>query len=311
MKTKILILLFLSSWINLNAQSLLVDGSEWHYTYTVFEQPDFEANHCYIEGDTLIQQKLCKKYFRTYTTCDFRPLQEFLYEEDDKLYYYEESKDTFKILLDYSVNIGDTIQLEFWEPYDDLYNDSTFYIKIDSISVVSYNSTNINKYHITFDLHDSSIIDFQTGHQGEYLEGIGGVDNFFYLTEWGSCDYAYNLELRCFNHPDYGLLQLVDIACDSVLIFTSNEEINGNGNELSVFPNPFNDVLLIQSEDNFKNGKISIYDILGKKVMERNIDMIESVPTKVNIENLTEAVYFITISDEEGKLRYSQKVLKK
>jgi hypothetical protein len=65
-------------------------------------------------------------------------------------------------------------------------------------------------------------------------------------------------------------------------------------NTVNVFPNPCTDVLNIQSETNFT--KVSVKDITGKELL----NMDSSDISTIDVSTLTNGVYFLTLSDDNG-----------
>ena len=81
---------------------------------------------------------------------------------------------------------------------------------------------------------------------------------------------------------------------------TSYENILNRKNEtqLSVYPNPATDVLNINiSNANFKNSKVMITNVSGQQLINTNMSGAQA---QLNIESLSNGVYFVTVSNEEG-----------
>lgn len=66
---------------------------------------------------------------------------------------------------------------------------------------------------------------------------------------------------------------------------------DSNFDNVSIYPNPFNDVVNIQSNSHIK--KVSLVDILGKTVMTKTND-IESIK-EINLESLSKGLYFLRL----------------
>lgn len=174
---------------NTHAQSLLKDGSTWHYEYRRFWTAAIDYNKCVLEGDTIIQQKKCFKFKRRYGSCDIRGLTEYIYEEDSKYFYFEKSKDRFVMLYDFSKGVGDTIAIEYWPEFS-LNRDSIFHIRIDSMDWIQMDTFSLKRFYVTYDRWDDHEINFeQLIQKGVIVEGIGSLTNFFtflkpvYVTE--------------------------------------------------------------------------------------------------------------------------------
>ena len=310
MKTKqILTILFflLLNIQNIQSQSVLSQGTEWYYNHQVFWQPGNGYNRCYIEGDTVIDEKECYIYKRG-QTCDMRPMIEYIYEEDDKLYYYENSLEEFLMLYDYSAETGDTITLEYW-PNFNLNNDSLFYIRVDSIDYVQYDTLALKRFYVTYNdpWQYNEIVFSETYNKGIIIEGIGSLTNFFHFFDNGICDGSYNIGLRCFDNPNYGLIQFMDVACDYV---SSIDILDDQFIEIN--PNPFVDHIYIESTIEIKDAIIVIYDISGNELIRKKINGKKKLDEVLDLSNYPASVYILNIYEYEdsAKLRYAKKIVK-
>jgi len=68
-------------------------------------------------------------------------------------------------------------------------------------------------------------------------------------------------------------------------------------NKLSVFPNPSNGIINIQST--YKLNSVNIYNMIGNLVMVRNISSNQAI---LNIETLTNGVYFLELNSYDGSV---------
>ncbi|MAW83057.1 MAG: hypothetical protein CL832_01175 [Crocinitomicaceae bacterium] len=68
-------------------------------------------------------------------------------------------------------------------------------------------------------------------------------------------------------------------------------------NKLSVFPNPSNGIINIQSA--YKLNSVNIYNMIGNLVMVRNISSNQAI---LNIETLTNGVYFLELNSYDGSV---------
>ncbi len=79
---------------------------------------------------------------------------------------------------------------------------------------------------------------------------------------------------------------------DAVAVINSGNTINQNiRDEISVYPNPAKDFVII---NNAENSEISIYNINGSKVLSGKLNN-----NRIDIENLPAGVYFISIADKD------------
>jgi len=75
-------------------------------------------------------------------------------------------------------------------------------------------------------------------------------------------------------------------------------------NSFKVYPNPFNDLLTINYEAQTADVSVTIYNVVGEKVLRRAIN---SINTELNLASLNRGVYFLQISD--GELFFTKKVI--
>ncbi len=81
-----------------------------------------------------------------------------------------------------------------------------------------------------------------------------------------------------------------------------NNNIDGNSSitstNLSVYPNPATDLLNINiSNANFKNSEVVVYNISGAEVLKTNMAANNA---QLNIESLSNGVYFVKVSNQNG-----------
>jgi len=308
-----LIIGFLLLSINLQSQSLLTEGTTWHYNYYIFWQGGFGYNQCYISGDTIIDQKECLIYHRLYQTCDARPITEYIYEEEDKVYYYETNLERFLLLYDYSAQVGDTLAIEYWPGFT-FPEDSLFHIKIDSIDLFYFDTFELKQFHVSYDRWDDETIEFfeSPNSKGVYIEGIGSTNNFFHFTEFGGCDGSYNIGLRCFTHPTIGIENFSDIPCDSILLAATKEIINLK--KIEIYPNPFQHSFHIRSDASVTNPQIVIYNLSGEMVYQTQKQGFFTLQEELQLSVLPSSVYMVNVFELEQdglpRLIYADRVVK-
>jgi hypothetical protein len=85
------------------------------------------------------------------------------------------------------------------------------------------------------------------------------------------------------------------------------ELVSSKGIEVHTFPNPAKDKLNISIVGDNTNRSLSMYDINGKLVYQQQVnDMI----TTLDISKLTKGIYFVKVTNVDGKLEYAEKVIK-
>ena len=225
----------------LSAQDVLTDGAEWLYDLRFFFSHDLGYHRCFIDGDTLLGDKSCLIYVQEEWNCNGRPRRNYLFKEEEKVFFFDSDLERFKLLYDFSLEQGDTMLLETWQHL----NNDTFYIRVDSITSFSRNSVDLRQFHITYGYveYDGTIIftdDFFE--DATILEGIGSTMNFFHFPDNGLCDDKYSQDLRCFSAPDYPQVKLRDIDCLTVPVSDAQASLQ----QVTIGPNPASDQLNIQ-----------------------------------------------------------------
>ena len=92
------------------------------------------------------------------------------------------------------------------------------------------------------------------------------------------------------------------VGNDSFVLQTDAFKVEGTlgigENEISDFEyyyNPFNDILKVSSNENLRN--IKIYNVLGQKIIEENINNYNH---NINLSNLSTSIYFVKVESENG-----------
>jgi hypothetical protein len=86
------------------------------------------------------------------------------------------------------------------------------------------------------------------------------------------------------------------------------EEINGRENSVTIFPNPAINQFTINSKQ-FVIKEVEIYDVLGEKVLSKDVTAGNTDVFTINTEGLTPGIYFITVMDEK-KNSVTRKIVK-
>jgi hypothetical protein len=91
-----------------------------------------------------------------------------------------------------------------------------------------------------------------------------------------------------------------ELWLDAISISATADVIELSSN-LKVYPNPANDLLNVNiSNANFKNSSITIYNVSGQQLMNSTMS---GANAQLNIEDLSNGVYFVTVVNENGFLK--------
>jgi PQQ-dependent dehydrogenase (s-GDH family) len=89
-------------------------------------------------------------------------------------------------------------------------------------------------------------------------------------------------------------------------LLTESKIQNDTGNKnIDVYPNPANNYFIVYNYD-LSNNMISLYDISGKLIMTKQT---KDLATRMDVENLPNGVYVLTIKGTDGKIRSTEKMI--
>lgn len=248
-------------------------GATWHYTYEDSDIWDpgsgIEFITFEVEKDTTIDDMLCKKIIVEYHRFDgsIKYLgDEYIYSTEDKVYNYHHNK--FYTLYDFTVNVGDTLNLflgsncKLYSQLDSDYDNDSIWVKH---FVNKRDSIEINgKKHLVIGLNNPVPDPFYLWYNAFYGEIVKGVGSLVFLTGniYAPFEAPYYGPLRCYSG---GILNYTtNIPCDTLISSVLVESVNEKSN---VYPNPVgNEFSLNFYNPDAKAVKIKIYDTAGNLI---------------------------------------------
>ncbi len=151
------------------------------------------------------------------------------------------------------------------------------------------------KFSIDYEMYDAKIIVVTSADGGK-----------IYISE----DYGESWNVTYCNLGAYAHISTIFILDDEpILVFESNvilvsenisdvEDISDLSEALfSIYPNPADKILNIETNDNTEYDKVKIYSIDGKLLLEE--DYLTGM--SINIEDLQSGNYYLVLTDKEGK----------
>lgn len=268
-------------------------GTQWYYSEHAggMAPPNSEYLHLQSVADTVINNITTHKIVRTYykfngDTVLMDPL--YVYEQSDTAFIYNTQKAKFQTIYIFNAIQGDTLTLDFPEPLP-WTTDSTYALVIDTVETVIVDGVSLKKY------RTNALNEFQFYNGGYFMDRIGGLDWFFpraiTIPEAGG-------PLRCYSDNQVDT-SFQSVACDYRLATSVNDIIITE--EISVFPNPVQSQLTIQSESPIE--KIELSDLSGKK-------HITTKQLNFSCEHLSSGLYILTIHFKTGQ-RLDKKIVKR
>ena len=207
--------------------------------------------------------------------------------------YYRNYGDTgsYRLLYDYTLNIGDTAY------YDSLIQD--YAIITDTSAYWATNNSGLL----------TTLRALKLSNGDEWIQCQGSLRHPYRPIATQSLD-NYNV---CYISLEYvdstnsvGLYVEAPSGC-SKPISTLEEEINNN---INIYPNPIkNNNLIIQTNESIFVKHVSIYDLSGKQVFAQNINSLEN-NLNLTLPNLPNGMYIVQIDTEKGLVNKKINVLK-
>lgn len=204
--------------------------------------------------------------------------------------------------------------------YSRVTNDSNGSIFLSGITDYTQNISSTGSYQeVKNDSFDSFLAKFSPNGErqwGTYYGGNGGeaktkvlvYNNSFYIT--GSTNSTDNITTIGSLQPNYTTNNLQTSASTNFFIakfdplpLSTNQN---NENQFSLFPNPNNGKFSITFKNKFiENYTLEIYDIVGKKIITKNINSSQTI-IETNI--FSKGLYIVKITNSE-KISYNTKIM--
>jgi hypothetical protein len=144
---------------------------------------------------------------------------------------------------------------------------------------------------------DWSIVDSFALNPGASLTDKKGQITIYNLQKGEYALAIYNSNLPTAINTD------TDIICEQGAAITKVSEQP----QFRVFPNPATGTVVVSFENNVF-GKLQIFDLLGRKLLEREVPAVEN-SMEIGIHNFAAGTYLVTMTDNSGN-RVTQKLVK-
>ena len=253
-------------------------GTEWYYEIKHLNG-DVTYQHLEYAADTAINSKRVKIITETNTMYDKSESinHEYIYEDGDRIYWWNKDLEDFTLLYDFGADVGDE-----WEINGGWF---TITVHVDAAHTVTYKS---ETYRVL------SVSDPSHLFTGDIICGIGHTKSFFPETPMAK---NYEVDgLRCFWQDGELVVNMGEEDCDAIYN-TIHMEVDENADTtFSVYPNPTNGLLFVLS----KNAQeYRITNLLGQTVKSGSIT---AEPQQIDVRDLKEGMYFITVGEQTQKI---------
>ena len=172
------------------------------------------------------------------------------------------------------------------------YNTNLYYsVGIDNVSVSSSSSSN---YTITVVPNYSYMGRVEGG--GTYSYGATAIlraypNTGYRFVRWS--DYSYE-------NPHYVTVTANKTFTAYFEAVTAVDDVNSNAHSIKVFPNPASDEATVEISSVNGTVKVMLVDIVGRTVIERDIESVDTCRLTLDVRNLSRGTYFIRIATSSG-----------
>ena len=300
-KLSIITIILLCLNNSLISQNWFEVGSKWHYTHVYFFQSLVDYNLIEVVKDTIIADVECKMITREKISCDLRPFVEYMYEDSGQIFYWAEEEETFKLLYDFSKEVGETWKIDLW--YDGYFPPDTDSIiaRVDSIKFIPYNGQDLKTMYITYINYEVDYLKNDV-----LIDKIGSTRKFFPF-EAQLCDAEYDINLRCYEDDNLGLINFTTLACDTSYIVLSAEDLNSNI-DISISPNPTKGRIFVDNHQESVNIKsVTIFNFQGS-ILNHHPN-ISGKHFEIPFTEYLQGIYILQFELDNGQF-FSKKIIK-
>jgi hypothetical protein len=256
-------------------------GNEWYYEIL---NDDGSITYQYLQhsGDTTINDEPVQIIVKINTLYDkgkhVEKSHEYIYERDDKVYWWNKTLEEFTVLYDYNAQVGDE-----WEINVGL---ESLLMHVDAVELYEYEGRQYKMLQVS---------DAENLFSGTIVRGIGHLTSFF---PERLLSKGYRVEgIRCFWQDGELVFKYGEKECDEVyeeFHDYSVDDLNGS-EEFSIFPNPTDGMITISGR---QTGEYRITNLMGQTLMT---GQIESENQQINISALSDGMFFITFAGSTRK----------
>ena len=261
-------------------------GSEWYYEI-VDEYGNITYQHLEYAADTTVNHKDVQIIIRTNTLYDKGEHQEvtreYLYTEDEIVYWWNSELMEFTVLYDLGAQQGDS-----------------WVIKVGTESLVMHVDA-VNHYYYEGQLFRMlQVSDAEDLFSGTIVCGVGHLSSFF-PERLMTRDKGYRVQgLRCYWNYGNLLFTLNRDNCDAIYAELHNGLDDPEEMLFALYPNPTHSVLFVETvcTPSLPSQTYRITNMMGQTVLSGNITVENQ---QINVSNLPQGMYFITVGEGTRK----------
>lgn len=242
-----------------------------------------------VIGDTIIAGKNCRVLDTWWLPgCEGR---EFTYEEEGRVYLYDEESGSFGLVFDFNKGAGEF----WWVPvcsywFGEIPADS-MQIFVDSVGLTHVNGMAIRTQFVTWTHPWFNYMDHT-----KIYEGIGNAPAIYFF--WGSgvtADFFLHT-FNCYESPTHGIFNFV--GGQPCGVYTAVGEAQAEVEQLRLYPNPAGESLKVELPEGGR-GRLALYDAQGKLLKMQYLDVVPEV-WPLDVSALPAGMYLLLYRSEGG-----------
>jgi hypothetical protein len=290
-----LIILLIQSALTAKTQEFAPIGAEWYYSEGFFSWTPIVEDYIKLTSvkDTTINGISCRKIIKSRKfVCQNRPNEEFVYSNNDTVFFYDLSFDEFQILYIRQAEPDDKWNIKI---LDELNNTFTIEVKVDSVNTIQINNKSLKKLFVTYKREDQFM---QETYSSIIIDNIGDTQYMFNWNPWSTfaCDGNFSKGLRCYIDSEFGHYSTgIADSCDSKVYWTNLNKITEN-DEIKIFPNPTKDFVEVRVKGD--SYLLELYDIQGRLLLSKRMNTNDIL----DLKSIEKGVYLLTLKDKSNVL---------
>ena len=249
-------------------------GTTWFYN-DYFQYPLVNSATIQADKDTTINGKTCLRLISTGHVSCAAVQSDYIYQEDNQVYYWDNENNQFHLLYDYKLNTGESYSLFANGAHKNIL------VHIDSVGSFNFSGRTLRVQYLSSE-------DLTVDVRGNTIQDIGNSVNFFF--NLGACDPNYMRDLRCYQKGD-SLAKLSTVDCETNY-YDGIDENNLIQNQLSAYPNPTNDLVKIHATFN-EQIDYCLTNMVGETVQMGNCAASE---LSLTISQQPKGIYLLQVS---------------
>mgnify|MGYP006140835085 FL=1 len=255
------------------AQDFAPVGAKWYFNHSTVNPNFISYDVIEVVENAIVNGQDCVELERSFYNADNNlELSDtyYMYEDANKVYYYEEDLSQFCLLYDFNLDVGETYTLDCWISAS---TGEPMIVTIDSAYWEDVNGVSLKVQHISSD--DGLVSDFY----GKTQQRLGNVLFLFPLLE----NYEVS-SLRCYEDDVIGNVVLNEIYdCDYSGNPNSVVELE---NPQYLYPNPVSDYLTVDLDKE----KI-IFNVMGERILKTKEKYID-------VSIFSSGIYFVKVGSQ-------------